>query len=107
MGGLREISLPSAVAPHELAFYLQRPERAADGENELTPLSSLAHEMVATRLGPFVRLGLAVIRRNATLGLDPALVFPSLHCRMERTLVQELDLVGLLFYRWRNAQPVV
>ena len=69
--------MPSAIAPHDLALGLFRPERAADGENELAPLSSLAHWTLAARLGPFVRLGLAVIRRNAPLLQADGLVLHS------------------------------
>src|SRR5687768_16039569 len=83
------------------------PENACDGPREAAPLLRLRDELLSAGLRERVETGLAVVVGGSPVGDDPAALLQTLEGRIERPVIDEQHVVGLLFDGTRNTLPVL
>jgi hypothetical protein len=79
-----------------LRFRFGGAEDTAHGLDEAAPFAGLLDKVCLAGLGQFVEAGLAIVFGRSPPGFDPALFFEALECGVERAVIDEQDVFGLL-----------
>src|SRR5262245_10290210 len=103
---LREVLVAAPSGPQHDSS-LRRPQDSADGRGKPAPLTRLRGEVLPARLRELVEPGLPVVPGHAPFGFDPALVFQALERGIQRAVIDEDRVFGLVLDRAGDALTVL
>src|SRR6185295_8804452 len=86
---------------------LQRTENASNRGCQASPLLGFCDQLLPSSLCQFIEAGLAVVVRRAPFGANPSARFEALKGRIQRTVINEKCVLGLLLDRAGDALPVL
>src|SRR3954453_14884659 len=72
-----------------------RAEHTAHRRHQLPPLAGLLLKLRFPAPGQGIESGFAIVFRRAPLGVDPSLSLKALECGIERSVVDEQDILAL------------